>query len=186
MILEGIITTEASDGGMHVSPIGPHVNRELTHWELKPFKTSHTFGNLRRTQRGVFHIVDDGLLMVQAVLGLCNPPHQQPVAEYNDSFGWILQGACHAIPLQVVSWDVEQDRATARCAAGPCLYDRTFWGWNRANHSLLELAILWSRKHMIDATLLQSELERHRIIILKTAGDRELEALRLLESALIQ
>jgi hypothetical protein len=39
---------------------------------------------------------------------------------------------------------------------------------------------------MIDATLLQSELERHRIIILKTAGDRELEALRLLESALIQ
>jgi hypothetical protein len=86
----------------------------------------------------------------------------------------------------VVSWDVEQDRATARCAAGPCLYDRTFWGWNRANHSLLELAILWSRKHMIDATLIQSELERHRIIILKTAGDRELEALRLLESALIQ
>lgn len=184
MILEGILTTETSDGGMHVSPIGPHVNRELTHWELKPFKTSTTFGNLRRSNRGVFHVVDDGLLMIQAVLGLCNPPHPQPIAQYHESFGWILEETCRAIPLKVLSWNVEPERATAVCAAAPCVSERSFWGWNRANHSLLELAILWSRKHMLEATILQSELERHRIIILKTAGDRELEALRLLEESL--
>lgn len=184
MILEGILTTETSDGGMHVSPIGPHVNRELTHWELKPFKTSTTFGNLRRNNRGVFHVVDDGLLMVQAVLGLCNSPHPQPVAKFHESFGWILEKACRAIPLKVVSWDVEHDRATASCAPSALASERPFWGWNRANHSLLELAILWSRKHMLEPALLENELERHRIIILKTAGDREIEALRLLEESL--
>lgn len=184
MILEGILTTETSDGGMHVSPIGPHVNRELTRWELKPFKTSNTFGNLRRSNRGVFHIVDDGLLMVQAVLGLCNAPHPQPVAKFHDSFGWVLEGTCRAIPLKAVSWDIENDRATACCIPSPPVAERPFWGWNRANHSLLELAILWSRKHMLEPSSLLAEFERHRTIILKTAGDRELEALQLFEESL--
>ena len=72
MVIEGILTTENADGSMHVSPIGPHVNHELSSWNLKPFQSSTTFANLRATSRAVFHIIDDPLLMAAAVLGLCN------------------------------------------------------------------------------------------------------------------
>ena len=68
MVIEGVLTTENSDGSMHVSPIGPHVNTELSTWTLKPFQSSKTFVNLRASSRAVFHVVDDPLLMAAAVL----------------------------------------------------------------------------------------------------------------------
>jgi hypothetical protein len=83
--------------------------------------------------------------------------------------------------LQVTEWDVSQPRAVARCLAGKPLEIRPFWGWNRATHSLLELAVLWSRRNLLDAVILKEEFQRHRIIIEKTAGDRELTALSLLD-----
>ena len=63
MVIEGVLTTENADGSMHVSPIGPHVNAELSSWTLKPFQSSTTFANLRASSRAVFHVVDDPLLM---------------------------------------------------------------------------------------------------------------------------
>jgi hypothetical protein len=49
---------------------------------------------------------------------------------------------------------------------------------------LLEQAMLLSRRHFLDPSLLQAEFEKHRIIVEKTAGDRELQALSLVRSAL--
>lgn len=184
MIIEGIITTEDPDGRMHLAPIGPHVDREMTHWILKPFQSSTTFRNLHDRNRAVFHIVDDGLLMVQAVLGMSNQPNHIPPANFDDRFGWILKDACRAVPLRIHHWDLSQDRATATCIAQSPIELNTFWGWNRAKHSLIELAVLWSRRHLLDQKEILVEFDRHRIIISKTAGDRELQALHLLESAL--
>ncbi len=181
MIIEGILTTETEDGSMHVAPIGPHVDPELTQWELRPFQTSQSFALLRARSRGVFHVVDDALLMVQSVLARCNPPHASPPARWTSDAGWILEHAVRAIPLSVAQWDVSTDRAIAFCTAGPSVEIRPFWGWNRARNSLLELAVLASRRHLIDRANLIYELNQHRIIIRKTAGPREFEALRLLE-----
>ena len=181
MILEGIITTQDADGSMHVAPIGPHVDRELASWSLKPFQTSTTFANLYRHNHGVFHVVDDGLLLVRSVLGICNTPEGRPQAELHADLGWILKNACRAYPLHVIQWDTTQDRAVATCLAKDCFEIRPFWGWNRANHSLLELAVLWSRRHLITKDVLLAEFERNRSIVQKTAGDRELSALDLLE-----
>jgi hypothetical protein len=184
MILEGILTTESADERMHVSPIGPHVDRRLETWVLKPFKTSTTFSNLHRTHRAVFHIVDDALLMVQAVVGICNTQEGTPRADYQPSVGWVLRNACRAIPLQIHRWDLSKDRAVADCRAAECIDIRPFWGWNRAANSLLELSILWSRRDMLDHDFLSAEFERHKVVIQKTAGDREFEALALLERSL--
>jgi uncharacterized protein len=184
MILEGIITTEASNGGMHISPIGPHIDRNWNQWTLKPFQSSQTFANLKARSRGVFHVVDDGLLMVESVLGLCNPPHAPPAARFAPDQGWILENACRVIPLSIDAWDLDQERAVARCSTGPCIEQRPFWGWNRAAHSLLELAILMSRRHWLDRDLLLSEWQRHQVIVEKTGGDRELLALELIRQTL--
>jgi hypothetical protein len=184
MILEGILTTQSADERMHVSPIGPHVDRSLETWVLKPFKSSTTFSNLHRSDRAVFHIVDDALLLVQAVLGICNTQDGSPAADYQPTVGWVLRGACRAIPLQIDQWDLSQERASANCRAGRCIEIRPFWGWNRAAHSLVELAVVWSRRDLVEQAFLDAEFERHRIVIQKTAGDRELQALALLERSL--
>jgi hypothetical protein len=181
MIIEGIITTEDQDRRMHVSPIGPHVDRSLESWVLKPFQTSTTFCNLHRSQRGVFHIIDDGLLLIESVLGICNRSGSMPEARYHSDLGWVLNGACRAFPLQIIDWDLGQPRAVARCNVGRCIEIRPFWGWNRAIHSLLELAVLWSRREILESTILHEEFQKQAIIIRKTAGDRELTALSILE-----
>lgn len=186
MIIEGIITTEDRDGRMHVAPIGPHVDRPLESWVLKPFQTSTTFSNLHRNPRGVFHIVDDGLLLVESVLGICNQGDAYPEASYHDDVGWVLKEACRAFPLRVIDWDLGQPRAVAKCMVGKCIELRPFWGWNRANHSLLELAVLWSRRELLESTILQEEFQRHATIVEKTAGDREFSALSLLEQHLAE
>lgn len=184
MILEGIITTEAPDGRMHLSPIGPHVDRECSVWILKPFQSSQTFANLKARSRGVFHVVDDGLLMVECVLGRCNPPHTPPAARLDPDRGWLLDHACRIIPLSIDAWDLDQERASARCTPGPSIEQRPFWGWNRAAHSLLELAILMSRRQWLKPELLLEEWERHRIVVEKTGGDREHRALELIRQTL--
>lgn len=185
MIVEGILTTESEDGTMHVAPIGPHVDRAMSSWILKPFQTSRTFANLHRQSRAIFHVVDDGLLMVQSVLGICNSPEHAPKAKFEESLGWILQDACRAIPLLVSAWDLQSERATATCTEVESIELKPFWGWNRACNSLLELSILVSRKHLLDEDYLRHQLEHHRVIVQKTAGDRELLGLQLVEQALL-
>ena len=189
MVIEGIITTENSDGTMHVAPIGPHVDPHLTDWTLKPFQSSTTFENLRSTSRGVFHIVDDSLLMAAAVLGLCNEPESEYRSELCDAthltnVGWILNRSCRAVGLAVNAWDFTAPRATASCIATHRETRSEFWGWNRARHSILELAILASRVHILDKKIVVEELERHRIIVEKTAGPREFAAWELLKKHL--
>lgn len=72
----------------------------------------------------------------------------------------------------------------ADCRAAECIDIRPFWGWNRAANSLLELSILWSRRELVEHAFLTEEFERHKVVIQKTAGDREFEALALLERSL--
>lgn len=179
MVIEGIITTENEDGSMHVAPIGPHVNPDLSEWTLKPFQTSHTFARLHATGRGVFHVVDDGLLMIEAVLGRTNDPSSRPQANFQPDCGWILADSVRALPLRVQHWDCSSERAAAQCSAGSWIDVRPFWGWNRARNSLLELAVLLSRRHMLPRESIEEAVAHHRGIIEKTAGPRERDGLAL-------
>ncbi len=201
MVIEGIITTENSDGSMHIAPIGPHVNLDLTNWTLKPFQTSVSFSNLRNSNRCVFHVIDHSLLMAAAVLGLCNDPSPtQKIAgmtmklrgqirdliraEFDSAIGWVLETSCRVFALSVQHWDVSQPRANAICKLTSQCDRRPCWGWNRASHSILELSILASRVHLLERSVLDDELARHKIIIEKTAGPNELDAWELLNAQL--
>jgi hypothetical protein len=200
MVIEGIITTENPDGSMHVAPIGPHVNDSLSEWTLKPYQSSTTFANLYATQRAVFHVTDDALLMVAAVLGLCSDTHaldqipnetvpKEMLAGMVDAalvpeWGWVLQSTCRVFALKIERWNTSEPRAVADCRLIGTLEQRPFWGWNRARHSLLELAVLASRSHMLDLASHQAELLMHKTIIEKTAGLREKAAWQLISKNL--
>jgi uncharacterized protein len=209
MIIEGIITTENEDGTMHVSPIGPHVDRSLSEWKLKPFQSSHSFQNLVRSNRCVFHVVDDPLLMAMSVLGLCNSPGatsldstafsiadssgepyakvlQEVLSDVRSSLfdpdqGWLLPKAIRRYALKIQEWDLSESRALAICSVTKQQEIQPFWGWCRGAYSILELAILASRIHMTEKAIIESELAKHRIVIEKTGGLRERAAFALLQ-----
>jgi hypothetical protein len=57
---------------------------------------------------------------------------------------------------------------------------REFIGFSRARHAVLEAAILATRTHLIPADEIRKEFGRLQVIVDKTAGPRELEAMALL------
>ena len=57
---------------------------------------------------------------------------------------------------------------------------REFIGFNRACHAVLEAAIYATRLHLLERAFLESEMARLQVIVDKTAGDREREAMALL------
>jgi len=57
---------------------------------------------------------------------------------------------------------------------------REFIGFNRARHAVLEAAIYATRLHLLPRSFIDSELARLQVIVDKTAGPQELEAMALL------
>jgi uncharacterized protein len=182
LILEAVVTTASSDDSMHVAPMGPEVDEQQRTWILKPFQSSTTYSNLRRTGRCVVHVVDDSVLIAKAVLGQANSYAAKKLKD--DAF--ILEAACHWFALRVIDWDVSNPRAIAHCEVVENGNVRPFFGWNRAKHAIVEMAILASRVHLLDSAFIKSEIERFRVLVDKTAGDGEREAFGLLVDHLEQ
>ncbi len=176
MIIEGLLTTETPDGRVHVAPMGPVVNVDLTQWILRPFQTSTTFQLLRRSSVAVFHVIDDVVPVVQSALGLPIELDFQRLT----SGGWLIQQACHWYQLEVYEWDLTSQRSQAIARVTEHGTLRPFWGWNRAKHAVLEGAIMATRLHLIGTEQVREELSRWQPMIDKTAGDRERYAWELI------
>lgn len=58
---------------------------------------------------------------------------------------------------------------------------RDFFGFNRGKHAVVEAAILASRVQLLSPQILFAEMERLRIPVDKTGGEREHQAFDLLE-----
>ena len=59
-------------------------------------------------------------------------------------------------------------------------FNREFLGFNRARHAVLEAAILATRTRFLPATEILAEFERLQVIVDKTAGPQEHQAMSLL------
>ena len=178
MILEGILTTLNADGSLNVSPMGPRVDEDLNEMLLRPFQTSTTYRNLKRTGQGVFHVTDDVELLAQAALGTPDPlPSSEPATAVE---GRILTGACRWYALKVRSLDDREERTNIVCEVVDRGRLRDFFGFNRAKHAVVEAAILATRKHLIAPEVLRAEFERLRAPVEKTGGPAELRAFEFL------
>ncbi|GAB5406111.1 MAG: DUF447 family protein [Aureliella sp.] len=172
MIVEGLLTTTAADGRPHVAPMGPVVSTDFSSWTLRPFQTSSTFAALRETPHCVFHIVDDVLPIVRTALGMKHDFQLQP----HPDGGHIITDACRWFRLEIQSWDISDLRSEAVATVHSQGSLRDFWGWNRAKHAVLEATILATRRHMLDAGHIASELEKLESAVKKTCGPREWQA----------
>lgn len=182
MILEGLVTTTDADGGPHLAPMGPRVDADFSRFLLRPFPTSHTFKNLVTHGEGVLHVTDDARLVARAAVGCATPlPELRPAARVK---GFVLTGCCRAFEFVVRSVDTSVDRAKIECAVIHVHNLRAFFGFNRAKHAVVEAAILATRLHLIPHAEVAAEFAKLRVIVDKTGGPAEFEAMDFLDQHL--
>lgn len=178
MILEGIVTSLNADNELNVAPMGPIVDESLTWLHLRPFQTSQTFRNLRQQPHGVFHVVDDVLLLAKAAMGKLETLPETFAAEKVP--GRVLASACRWYEFEVESLDATNDRSEIRARVLHVGRLRDVFGFNRAKHAVLEAAILATRLHLLPRDEIERQLAALRSPVEKTAGPNELEAFQLI------
>jgi hypothetical protein len=179
MILEGLMTTINDDGTPNVSPMGPRVGAPLDTFILRPFQTSTTYRNIKRTGRGVFHVTDDVELLARAAIGKLAP--LPPLVKADDFDGYILSGACRWFALETESLDDTAPRTTITMRALHFGTLRDFFGLNRAKHAVVEGAILATRVHLLAREEILNQFAALRPLVEKTGGEAEHRAFALLE-----
>ena len=182
MILEGLVTTLNADGSPHLAPMGPRVNAEFTRFLLRPFPTSQTYRNLLAQGEGVLHVTDDASLIARAALGAVSP---LPALKAADRVkGFVLDDCCRHYEFVVRSLDATGERVHIEAEVVHAVRHRDFWGFNRAKHAIIEAAILATRLHILPRSEVEAEFRKLRVIVDKTGGPAELEAMTFLETHL--
>ncbi len=179
MILEGIVTTINEDRTPNISPMGPLVDERMTQFVLRPYKTSKTYANLKRTGEGVLHITDDVELMARAAVKQLDPLPKLAQAKKVD--GVVIADACRWYEFKVATSDDQADRTTIACDIVAQGRVRDFFGFNRAKHAVVEAAILASRLRLLPAEEVCGEFRRLAVLVDKTAGEQERRAFRFLD-----
>lgn len=177
MIIEGIVTTLNADQTVNVAPMGPIVDETMQSLLLRPFQTSTTYRNLKSRRYGVFHVVDDVLLIAQAALDrLESNPQTFPAVKVP---GQVLQECCRWYEFEVVQCDDSTERTALTATVVHVGRRRDVFGFNRAKHAVLEATILATRLNLIPESELRPQLAALAIPVEKTAGPREREAFDL-------
>jgi uncharacterized protein len=180
LVLEGLVTTLAPGGGLHLAPMGPHVEPGMDRFLLRPFPTAQTGRNLLAHGEGVLHVTDDVLLLARVAVGPVEPPPEHRPAERVR--GWVLTGTCRFYEFRVSAVDDSGPRLglTAEVVHRGTL--REFFGFNRAKHAVLEAAILATRLHLLPAEEVAAEYRKLAVIVAKTGGPSEQEAMEFLQA----
>jgi hypothetical protein len=172
-IVETVATTINPDGTVNCAAMGVEWADETI--VIKPFRSTRTLRNLRATGAAVVNLTDDILLFTQAALGDPHPP-TRPTATID---GAVLADACSWREVTVEAIDESAPRARVTTRVVGRGVGREFLGFNRARHAVLEASIIASRAHLLPAAEIRTELERLQVLVDKTAGPREREAMEL-------
>jgi uncharacterized protein len=178
MILEGIVTTLTPEGQINIAPMGPQVTPAMDRLVLRPFRTAHTYQNLKAHGEGVFHVTDDVLLLARTAVGTITP--LPPMMRAQHVRGSVLLGACRYYEFRVLSVD---DREARSCFEAIVVHSgrlRDFVGFNRGKHAVLEAAILATRISILPLPEIEAEFRRLRVLVEKTGGVQEKEAFAFL------
>src|SRR5678816_4761523 len=174
MIVESIITTVSADGTINCAPMGVEWGDDRI--VLKPFLETATYRNVLATRAAVVNLVDDVRIFARAAIS--NPAYETVPAE--TVRGVVLAGACSWRELEVTSIDSTPPRSRIETRTVRQGVRREFIGFNRARHAVLEAAIYATRVHMLSRDFLLGEVDWLQVIVDKTAGPREFEAMDLL------
>jgi uncharacterized protein len=170
-IIETVVTTINPDGSVNCGAMGVEWGERRI--VIKPYRGTRTLRNLRATGAAVVNVTDDILLFSQAALGDPHPP-TRPAASID---GAVLEDACSWREVRAEAIDDGPPRARVSAVVVDGGSGREFLGLNRARHAVLEASILASRARLLSAHDIRAELRRLQVLVDKTAGPREHEAM---------
>jgi hypothetical protein len=174
VIIETIVTTIDPNGSINFAPMGVEWSDDII--VLKPFLETTTFRNLNATGVAVVNLTDDVMLFAQGAVS--SPQFPSTPAEVVK--GVVLEAACSWRELEVNAIDATPPRSRVEARVVHRGTRREFIGFNRARNAVLEAAILATRTHLLPAEQIREEFARLQVIVDKTAGPREQEAMAFL------
>jgi hypothetical protein len=177
MIVEGIVTTLNGADELNVAPMGPVVDESMTQLLLRPFQTSTTYRNLKARPVGIFHIVDDVLLIAQAALDRLETV--PPTFDAQKVVGRVLSDCCRWYEFEITDCEDSEARTALTARVVHVGRIRDVFGFNRARHAVLEATILATRLHLIPEDEVRRQFTALASPVEKTAGPRELAAFAL-------
>lgn len=174
MIIESIVTTVSEDGAVNCAPMGVEWAEETI--VLKPFLDTATYRNVVATGAAVVNVTDDVRVFARAAVS--SPAY--PTVPALAVAGVVLADCCSWREVTVRAIDSTPPRSRIETVVAHRGVHREFIGFNRASHAVLEAAIYATRLHLLPGTFIDSEMQRLQVIVDKTAGPREAEAMALL------
>jgi hypothetical protein len=174
VIIESIVTTIGADGSINCAPMGVEWGEDVI--VLKPFLETATYRNVTATRSAIVNLTDDVRVFARAAIS--NPEY--PTVPATVVPGVVLADCCAWRELEVRSIDATPPRSRIETVVVHRGVRREFIGFNRARHAVLEAAIYATRLHLLDRAFVESEMARLQVIVDKTAGEREREAMALL------
>jgi hypothetical protein len=174
MIMETMITTLDREGRANFAPMGVEWGEDEI--VVKPYRETTTYRNLLETGEAVVNLVDDVLYFVKGALASPSFPSVPAVVVR----GVVLEGACSWRELKVRQAETAEARARFACEVVHRGVRREFLGYNRARGAVLEATILATRTRLLPIDEILAEYRRLQVIVDKTAGSPEREAMALL------
>ena len=172
MIHEVIVTTISNEGIVHIAPMGIRfIDKQVV---ISPFKPSTTLNNITENNIATINFIDD----VRVFAGI--------VSRHKKDWELSARTDLEIVPnltltntfYNVVVNEYQEDdkRPNIICDIKNSAIIKPFLGFNRAQFSVIEAAVLLSRLGMISMEKIDREIEYLKIGIDKTAGPHELEA----------
>ena len=174
MIIESILTSLDEQGRVNIAPMGVEWGEDTL--VIKPFLETTTYHNVTATRAAVVNLTDDVLIFARTAIGTAEFP-THPAERIH---GVVLDAACSWREVEVVSVDATPPRSRIETRIVHRGSRREFLGFNRARNAVLEAAILSTRTHLLPPEEIRRDFERLQVIVDKTAGPREREAMALL------
>ena len=172
MIHEVIVTTISNKGTVHIAPMGIRfIDKQVI---ISPFKPSTTLNNIIENNIATINFIDD----VRVFAGI--------VSRYKKDWELSARTDLEIVPnltltntfynVAVNEYQEDDKRPNIICDIKNSEIIKPFLGFNRAQFSVIEAAVLLSRLGMISMEKIDREIEYLKIGIDKTAGPHELEA----------
>ncbi|MGH8120040.1 MAG: DUF447 domain-containing protein [Gammaproteobacteria bacterium] len=155
---------------MQIAPMGVRLRDDQI--IIAPFRPSTTLENLMRSGAAVINLTDD----VRIFAGCLTGRYDWPTVPATVIQGRRLQDPLSHIEVEIMRMEEDETRPRFFCAVRHRGTHRPFPGFNRAQHAVLEAAILVSRLHLLPAEKIDAEIKYLQIAVDKTAGDAEREA----------
>ena len=167
MIRESIVITTDLKNKPHVTPMG--ITYDKNKLIISPFIPSKTYLNLKENPYAVINFTDDVNIFVDTLLGKSN----FKIKSTKEIKSFYLENTLSYVEVKVTQFIENKIRPKFECKILKETSLGSFKGFNRAQLSVIEAAILVSRIKILPVTKIKKEINYLKIAVDKTAGKKE-------------